>query len=149
MILTEAPVREEDSEGRPFVGRAGQLLDAMFAAIGLSRDSTDTATSLYIAPIVPWRPPGDRPPEADEIAMLMPFVERHVALIRPRIIVTLGNTALAALTGLQGALSARGRWTDAFGTPLMPMVHPSHLLRDPAAKRGAWADLLQIKEKLA
>jgi DNA polymerase len=149
LILGEAPGREEDIEGRPFVGRAGQLLDAMFAAIGLSRSSEDPAKAIYITNVMPWRPPGNRDPEPDEIAMMRPFVERHIALAAPDIIVSLGNTPLLALTGQRGILAARGTWGQALGKPLMPMTHPAYLLRNPAAKREAWADLLQIKAKLS
>lgn len=148
MVLGEAPGREEDMEGRPFVGRAGQLLDAMFAAIGLSRTSADPASALYITNVMPWRPPGNRDPEPAEIAMMRPFVLRHIELAAPQIIVTLGNTPLEALTGQRGVLSARGRWTEVLGRPLMPMTHPAYLLRNPAAKREAWADLLNIKARL-
>ncbi len=148
LILGEAPGREEDQEGRPFVGRAGQLLDRMFAAIGLSRGSADRGTALYITNVMPWRPPGNRDPEPAEIAMMRPFVERHIALANPDVIVTVGNTPLEALTGQRGILAARGTWVEAFGKPLMPMTHPAYLLRNPAAKREAWADLLAIKAKL-
>ncbi len=145
LILTEAPGRDEDLQGRPLTGPAGQLLDAMFAAIGLSRSSPDAVTSLYLIPIVPWRPPGNRDPEPGEIALLRPFTERHIALANPDFIVTLGSTPLQALTGTQ---SARGTWTQAFGKPLLPMTHPATLLRTPAAKREAWADLLSLKARL-
>lgn len=149
LILGEAPGREEDLEGRPFVGPAGQLLDRMFAAIGLSRSSTDRARALYITNVMPWRPPGNRDPDPGEIAMMLPFVERHIALANPDILVAVGNTPLQALTGQRGIVGARGHWTQAFGKPLMPMTHPAYLLRNPAAKREAWADLLEIKARLA
>ncbi len=148
LVLGEAPGRDEDLEGRPFVGRAGQLLDAMFAAIGLSRTSAEAASALYITNVMPWRPPGNRDPEPSEIAMMRPFVLRHIELAAPQIIVTLGNTPLEALTGQRGILSARGKWTEALGRMVMPMTHPAYLLRNPAAKREAWADLLQIKARL-
>jgi uracil-DNA glycosylase family 4 len=149
MILGEAPGREEDMEGRPCVGRAGQLLDAMFAAIGLSRSSPDRATALYITNVMPWRPPGNRDPDPAEIAMMRPFVDRHIALVNPEVIVTLGNTPLEALTGQRGILAVRGKWSEAFGRPLMPMTHPGYLMKNPAAKREAWADLLAIKARLS
>jgi DNA polymerase len=148
LILGEAPGAEEDREGRPFVGRAGQLLDRMFAAIGLSRQSPDPALGLYITNVMPWRPPGNRDPDPAEIAMLRPFVERHVALADPEVIVVMGNTPLFALTGSRGILRARGIWTEALGKPVLPMTHPAYLLRNPAAKREAWADLLALQERL-
>lgn len=148
LILGEAPGREEDMEGRPFVGRAGQLLDRMFAAIGLARTSSDPATALYITNVMPWRPPGNRDPEPGEIAMMRPFVERHIALVDPAVIVVMGNTSLDALTGTRGILRARGTWMQALGKPVLPMTHPAYLLRNPAAKREAWADLLALQARL-
>lgn len=148
LILGEAPGAEEDREGRPFVGRAGQLLDRMFAAISLSRASPDAETALYITNVLPWRPPGNRDPEPAEIAMMRPFVERHIALVDPAVIVVMGNTPLDALTGHRGILRARGTWTQALGKPLLPMTHPAYLLRNPAAKREAWADLLALQARL-
>lgn len=148
LILGEAPGREEDLEGRPFVGRAGQLLDRMFAAIGMSRTSPDPRMALYITNVMPWRPPANRDPEPAEIAMMQPFVERHIALVDPDVIVVMGNTPLMALTGAKGILRARGNWTQALGKPLLPMTHPAYLLRNPAAKREAWADLLALQGRL-
>ncbi|MBA3910022.1 MAG: uracil-DNA glycosylase [Rhodobacter sp.] len=148
LVLGEAPGREEDLEGRPFVGRAGQLLDQMFAAIGLSRTSPDAETALYITNVMPWRPPGNRDPDAAEIAMMRPFVERHISLTDPEVIVVMGNTPLEALTGTRGILRARGTWTEALGKPMLPMTHPAYLLRNPAAKREAWADLLSLQARL-
>jgi uracil-DNA glycosylase len=148
LILGEAPGAEEDREGRPFVGRAGQLLDRMFAAIGLARTSPDPETALYITNVLPWRPPGNRDPEPGEIAMMLPFVERHIALVDPKVIVAVGNTPLFALTGSKGILRARGTWSQALGRPLLPMTHPAYLLRTPGAKREAWADLLSLQARL-
>ena len=145
---TEAPDRDEDLEGRPFVGRAGALLDQMFAAIGLSRGSPDPATALYITTPMPWRPPQNREIEPDEIAMMRPFVARHIALANPDVIVVMGNTPLQAALNTKGILRARGHWGQAFGKPVLPMTHPGYLLRSPAAKREAWADLLALKAKL-
>ncbi len=144
MILGEAPGREEDIEGRPFVGQAGQLLDRMLAAIGLSRTE-----SVYITNVVPWRPPGNREPTQAEIAMMRPFVARHVELAAPRILVVMGNVSADAVLGKRGILRLRGTWDQAFGRPVLPMTHPAYLLRTPAAKREAWADLLDIKAKLS
>ncbi len=149
MVLGEAPGREEDLEGRPFVGRAGQLLDRMFAAIGLSRHSPDAETALYITNVSPWRPPQNRDPSPEEIAMLRPFVLRHIELAAPEVLVLMGNTPLKAMLGTQGILRMRGNWTQAAGRPCLPMTHPAYLLRNPAAKREAWADLLAIEERLA
>ena len=148
LILGEAPGREEDAEGLPFVGRAGQLLDRMFAAIGLSRGSPDPATALYITNVMPWRPPQNRDPEPGEIAMMRPFVERHIALVGPDVIVAMGNVPCLCLLGTKGILRLRGIWATALGKPVLPMVHPAYLLRTPSAKREAWADLLALKGRL-
>jgi uracil-DNA glycosylase len=148
LVLGEAPGTDEDREGRPFVGRAGQLLDRMFAAIGLSRLGTDPATSLYITTVMPWRAPGNRDPEPAEIALMQPFVERHIALVDPEVIVVMGNAPLFALTGGKSILRARGTWAEALGKPLLPMIHPAQLLLNPAAKREAWADLLSLQARL-
>lgn len=148
LILGEAPGRDEDIEGRPFVGRAGQLLDRMFAAIGLSRGADAPEAAIYITNVLPWRPPGNRDPEPGEIAMMRPFVERHIALMNPRVIVVMGNTPLFALTGQKGVMRARGTWTTALDRPMLPMVHPAYLLRNPIAKREAWADLLSLQSRL-
>ncbi|MCZ8154258.1 MAG: uracil-DNA glycosylase [Rhodobacteraceae bacterium] len=148
LILGEAPGREEDLEGRPFVGAAGQLLDRMFGAIGLSRESPDLERALYITNVMPWRPPGNREPTPEEIAMMRPFVARHVDLAAPEVIVVMGNTPCSALLGVKGILRLRGTWAEALGRPVMPMTHPAYLLRNPAAKREAWADLLEIQARL-
>ncbi|MCB2116304.1 MAG: uracil-DNA glycosylase [Rhodobacteraceae bacterium] len=148
LILGEAPGRDEDLEGRPFVGRAGQLLDRMFAAIGLARTAHHANEALYITNVMPWRPPQNRDPEPAEIAMMLPFVMRHIELVNPDMIVLMGNTSCAAALGKRGILRLRGNWSEAFGKPAMPMTHPAYLLRNPAAKREAWADLLEIKARL-
>lgn len=148
LILGEAPGREEDREGKPFVGQAGQLLDRMFGAIGLSRGAADPAKAVYITNVMPWRPPENRDPTADEVAMMQPFVERHIGLVNPAVIVVMGNTPLSALCGEKGILKARGVWREALGIPVLPMVHPAYLLRQPEAKREAWADLQALKERL-
>ena len=148
MIVGEAPGREEDQKGKPFVGRAGQLLDRMFAAIGLSRSGPDAEAALYITNILPWRPPQNRDPSPEELAMMTPFIERHIALADPEIVVTMGRFSLGVLTGLSGITRVRGKWTEAAGRPCLPMLHPAYLLRAPAAKREAWADLLELKARL-
>lgn len=147
MLIGEAPDRDEDRQAEPFVGRAGQLLDRMCAAIGLSRSSQDPAEAIYITNVVPWRPPQNRTPEAGEIALCRPFLERHIALAKPRILVLMGNTPCQALLGRSGITRMRGDWTETQGLPTLPMVHPASLLRKPAAKREAWADLLALKHR--
>ncbi|MEO1538302.1 MAG: uracil-DNA glycosylase [Pseudomonadota bacterium] len=148
MIIGEAPGRDEDREGRPFVGRAGQLLDKMFAAIDLGRERSGQQ-ALYITNVVPWRPPQNRDPNAEEIAMMRPFLARHVELAAPEVLVVMGNTALNAVLGKTGITRVRGTWAEAFGLPVMPMFHPAALLRDPLKKRPAWEDLQNIQDRLA
>lgn len=148
MIVGEAPGREEDLEGRPFVGRAGQLLDRMLSAIGLARDATQPDQAVYITNVLPWRPPQNRDPETAEIAMMRPFLERHIALARPELLILMGNHACDALLHRKGILRLRGVWAEAVGLPVMPMTHPAYLLRNPAAKREAWADLLEVQARL-
>ena len=148
MIIGEAPGRDEDIQGKPFVGRAGQLLDLMFSHIGLSRTSPDTETALYITNVLPWRPPQNRDPKPDEMAMMLPFLARHVELADPDLIVAMGNHACQALLGKRGITRLRGHWSEALGKPVLPMFHPAYLLRTPEAKREAWADLLALKARL-
>ncbi|MFD1882546.1 uracil-DNA glycosylase [Paracoccus pacificus] len=148
MIIGEAPGEDEDRQGKPFVGRAGQFLDRMLAAIGLSRDAPDPARAVYIANVLPWRPPGNRRPEPQEIAAMLPFLRRHVELAGPDLIVLMGNTPCKAALGQEGILRLRGQWTTAFGVPALPMTHPAYLLRTPIAKREAWADLLSLSARL-
>lgn len=148
MIIGEAPGRDEDIEGQPFVGRAGQLLDRMLAAIGLSRAAPAPESAVYITNVLPWRPPGNRDPEPDEIAMMLPFLARHVDLADPDLIVLMGNTPCVAGLGQRGILRLRGQWARAFGRPALPMTHPAYLLRQPLAKRDAWADLLTLRARL-
>jgi DNA polymerase len=148
MVIGEAPGRDEDMQGRPFVGRAGQFLDRMFAAIGLGRATPDAAKALYITNILPWRPPENRRPTAEECAMLLPFVLRHVELAAPDILVLMGNTPCGALLGAQGITRLRGTWYEVLNRPALPMFHPAYLLRTPEAKRDAWADLLSLQARL-
>lgn len=148
MVIGEAPGRDEDIAGRPFVGRAGQLLDRMFAAIGMGRQSPDPALALYITNVMPWRPPQNRDPAPEEIAMMQPFLARHVELAAPDLIVIMGNTSCQAVLGRKGITRMRGEWASAFGRPVLPMFHPAYLLRNPAAKREAWADLLELQARL-
>lgn len=148
MIVGEAPGRDEDLQGKPFVGRAGQLLDLMFHHIGLSRQSPEAETALYITNVLPWRPPQNRDPQADEVAMMLPFLKRHVELIAPDILIAMGNHSCQALLGQRGITRLRGKWVEALGKPVLPMFHPAYLLRTNEAKREAWADLLSLKARL-
>jgi len=149
MIIGEGPGADEDRIGRPFVGRAGQLLDRMLAAIGLDR------SGVVITNVVYWRPPGNRTPTAAEIASCLPFVLRHIALVRPKVLVLAGGTAAVALLPQgQGITRLRGRWFDLAvpgldrPVPTLPMFHPSFLLRTPERKREAWRDLLSLRARL-
>jgi len=148
MIIGDAPSREEDRAGRPFVGRAGQLLDRMFDAIQMGRAHADAARSLYVTTVLPWRPPSNRAPDASEIAMMLPFLERHVGLVDPDVLILMGNTPCAALMARNGISRLRGTWAEVLGKPCLPMLHPDHLLRNPIAKREAWADLLELNAHL-
>jgi DNA polymerase len=148
MVIGEGPGRDEDMQGRPFVGRAGQLLDKMFAAIGLSRDASDLERAIYITNVVPWRPPQNRDPSPDEIEMMLPFLQRHVELAAPDVIIAMGNISCSAILGQKGISRLRGTWAKAFGVDVLPMFHPAYLLRNPISKREAWADLLSVKQKL-
>lgn len=146
MVVGEAPDIDDDRQGAAFVGVKGGLLDQMFAAIGLARDAGDLSQALYLTPVMPWKPPGNRAPEAFELAMMRPFVLRHIALARPDIVVAMGSAATAMLA--QGTPMPRGTWGQVEGRPLLAMQHPAALLRTPAQKREAWADLLALKARL-
>lgn len=147
MIVGEAPGRDEDRIGKPFVGRAGQLLDRMLSAIDLGRDR-EGAQAVYITNVLPWRPPQNRDPKPDEMAMMLPFLKRHIALAKPDLLVVMGNISCQALLGKRGITRLRGQWDEAVGLPVLPMFHPAYLLRNPAAKREAWADLLDLQARL-
>ncbi len=147
MIVGEAPGRDEDIQGKPFVGRAGQLLDKMLAAIGLSEDD------VHITNVVYWRPPGNRTPTPQEVQVCRPFLERQIELVAPDVLVTMGGAAANALLNIEGGIMRqRGRWRDltagARTVPVMPTLHPAYLLRTPVAKRLAWRDLLAVQERL-
>jgi DNA polymerase len=146
MLIGEAPGAEEDKQGLPFVGRSGQLLDRMLAAIGLDR------TKVYIANIVPWRPPGNRTPTPVETQICLPFIQRQIELSNPDVLVTVGQPSTATLLGVQGIMKNRGRWfpyqTGTREIRAMPMLHPAYLLRSPIGKRLAWRDMLAIKKAL-
>lgn len=148
MIIGEAPGRDEDIQGKPFVGRAGQLLDKMLRAIGLDRMGDTPQNAVYITNVLPWRPPQNRDPLPAEIAMLRPFVLRHIELARPELVVLMGNIACQALLDKKGITRLRGTWTNVEGIPTLPMFHPAYLLRNPERKREAWADLLDIQARL-
>jgi uracil-DNA glycosylase family 4 len=149
MVIGEAPGRDEDAQGAPFVGKAGQLLDRMLAAIGLDE------TSAYITNVVFWRPPGNRKPTDAEIEACRPFAERHIELVRPEVLVLAGGISTQAmLRTSSGIMSTRGRWMDyalpdGSKVPALPMYHPAFLLRRPQEKAKSWADLLSLKAKLA
>jgi DNA polymerase len=145
MFVGEAPGRDEDIEGRPFVGRSGKLLDRMMGAIGLDR------TKVYIANVIPWRPPGNRTPTPQETQICLPFIRRQIELVDPDLLVTLGNPSTQALLGTrEGIMRTRGKWFDyETGTRViraLPTFHPAYLLRSPSYKRLAWQDLLTIKK---
>ncbi len=143
MIVGEAPGREEDRVGKPFIGQAGQFLDRMLGAIGLSR-----AENVYITNTLPWRPPRNADPTPEEIDMMRPFVERHVALANPDLLILVGNISCQTVLEKRGITRLRGQWAEAWGRPVLPMFHPAYLLRTPSAKRAAWADLLEVQARL-
>ena len=147
MLVGEAPGREEDLEGRPFVGPSGQLLDRMLAAIGLSRQH-----DAYIANVIPWRPPGNRTPTPHEQQICLPFIVRHIELADPDFLVCLGAPSTAALLGVkEGITKVRGRWFSyRTGRDIraLPTLHPAYLLRQPLAKRLAWRDFLALRKAL-
>src|SRR4030081_2005206 len=148
MFVGEAPGREEDIEGLPFVGRSGKLLDLMMAAIGLNR------TTAYIANVIPWRPPGNRTPTPQESAICLPYILRQIELANPDVLVCLGGPSAATLLNVRdGILKARGRWfTHQTGTRdirAIATLHPAYLLRQPLQKRLAWRDFLAIKKALS
>jgi DNA polymerase len=150
MVIGEAPGADEDREGLPFVGVSGRLLDRMMSYIGRDR------SGFYVTNIVFWRPPGNRSPSDAEIAACLPFVHRHIALVRPRAILLLGRPASNNLLRRNDAISRmRGNWYDMQidgmdqPVPALPTFHPAYLLRNPAQKREAWLDLLTLKARLA
>ena len=149
MLVGEAPGAEEDRQGKPFVGPSGQLLDRMLASIGLDR------RHVWITNVIYWRPPGNRPPTAQEIATCLPFLQRQIELVAPRLIVSVGGIAARALFGVdEGVTRLRGRrfsYQPPEGGPPIPalvMFHPAYLLRQPAQKKLAWRDLLAIRDSL-
>jgi uracil-DNA glycosylase len=148
MFVGEAPGRDEDLAGLPFVGRSGKLLDCMLAAIGLARNS------VYIANIIPWRPPGNRTPTPQESAICLPFIMRQIELVDPDVLVCLGGPSMQALLGVRdGITKMRGRWfkyhTGTREIRALATLHPAYLLRQPLQKRLAWRDFLMIKKALS
>ena len=148
MLIGEAPGRDEDRVGKPFVGRAGQLLDKMLASIALDRQ-----TNAYITNVINWRPPDNRDPTPEEAAACLPFLRRHIELARPRVMILLGAVAARHVVGVnEGIMKLRGRWLEyRVGdrmVPLMPTLHPAYLLRQPAHKKLAWRDLQAVAAKI-
>lgn len=142
MLVGEGPGREEDLQGRPFVGPAGQLLNQMLSSIGLARDA------VYIANIVKCRPPGNRNPEDDEAVACLPYLRRQFALVRPRILVCLGAVAARYLYDPYVRITRdRGKWKERSGVLILPTYHPAALLRDERKKREAWEDLQSLRER--
>ncbi len=153
MLIGEAPGADEDRQGKPFVGRSGQLLDRILAAIGLDRASDDPATSAFISNTIFWRPPGNRKPTPAETETCLPFILRAIELADPKIIVCLGGTPMQRLCGTtEGILRARGKWrtysAGGLDVPLMPTLHPAYLLRQPAQKALCWRDMLEVRKRL-
>lgn len=147
MLIGEAPGAEEDRQGKPFVGKSGQLLDRMLAAIGLDR------SKVYIANTVPWRPPGNRTPSPEEMALCLPFLHRQVELVAPKIVLTLGGPAMQTVfETTSGIIKMRGKWQAVtigqHKVEALPTLHPAYLLRNPPAKQQAWMDMLSLKMKL-
>lgn len=149
MLIGEGPGAEEDRAGRPFVGASGQLLDRMLASVGLDR------TKLLITNLIPWRPPGNRNPTDAEVLICLPFLLRHIVLVKPRYLVLLGAISTQAVLGSKGGITKqRGRWVQAgipgldAAIPTLPMLHPAYLLRNPAAKAQGWADMISLRRKL-
>lgn len=152
MIIGEAPGAEEDRKGAPFVGASGHLLDRMLAAIGLARES------VYITNVLFWRPPGNRNPTSAEVATCLPFVQRHIELVAPKVLVFVGAAAAKTLLDrTEGIMRLRGKWYDyqfsgaagkTTSIPALAMFHPAYLLRTPAQKRLAWRDLLALRARL-
>lgn len=149
MIVGEAPGKDEDREGKPFIGRSGKLLDEMLRAIGLSRMAEDAEQAVYITNVLPWRPPQNRDPLDAEKAMMKPFLMRHIELVKPEVLLLVGNPSNQTLLETnKGVTRLRGKWHSVSGIPALPIFHPAYLLRAPAQKRLAWADLLMLQAKL-
>ena len=153
MLVGEAPGRDEDIQGKPFVGKSGQLLDRMLKAVGLSREAEDRDSAVFITNVIFWRPPGNRTPTEAETLMCLPFLIRAIEIQKPDVVVCLGATPAHRLTGKsEGILKLRGKWMTANvsgrNIPLLPTLHPAYLLRQPNQKRLAWRDLLSLRQFL-
>ena len=148
MIIGEAPGAEEDRQGKPFCGASGKLLDKMLASINLDRNS------VYITNVIPWRPPGNRTPNENEINLMKPFLMRHIEIVAPKMLVCVGGSASKAILGIEGGiLRYRGVWkeiklSNSLVIPIIPTLHPAYLLRAPNQKKLAWEDLKSIRSKL-
>jgi DNA polymerase len=143
MFIGEGPGADEDATGRPFVGRAGQLLDKIISAIGMKREE------VYIANVVKCRPPGNRTPEREEVSTCEPFLYRQIAVIRPKVIVTLGSPAFQCVLRSRDSVSrVRGEWRELDGIAVMPTFHPAYLLRSPDKKREVWEDMKKVRKYL-
>jgi len=150
MVVGEAPGEQEDRQGEPFVGRAGQLLDRMLAALGLTRSEADASQQVYIANVIKCRPPGNRNPTPEEVAQCEPFLLRQVQLVQPRLILAMGRFAVQSLLRTQEPIGKlRGRVHDYNGVPLIVTYHPAYLLRNPADKALVWDDLCRARELMA
>jgi len=148
MLIGEAPGHDEDIQGKPFVGRSGKLLDKMLEAIELNREK------VYIANIIPWRPPNNRRPTEEEIEICLPFIKKHIELINPKVLMLLGSTAtFALLKSSEGITKIRGKWVDLIldnmSIPTLPTFHPAFLLRQPAQKKHVWEDLKSLKKRVS
>lgn len=162
MLIGEAPGADEDRIGKPFVGVSGQLLDKIFAAIGLSRAEEDPAKAVYISNILNWRPPGNRTPSPAEVEVSLPFIERHIVLVKPKLIILCGGVAAKGLLGRsEGITKLRGAFHtftpqvagiasgETVAIPALCTYHPSYLLRTPSQKKAVWSDMLALRAKMA
>lgn len=155
MLIGEAPSADDDKGGLPFMGADGALLDKMFAAIGIDRNADDAENSIYLTNVIFWRPPGNRAPNASEVAVCLPFVERHIELVKPDIVIFCGGVAAKALVKTtQGITRLRSKWMEYktehmdVAIPAHALFHPSYLIKSPMQKKYAWQDLLSIQQKL-
>ena len=150
MLIGEAPGEEEDRSGRPFIGKSGELLEKMISSLGFTRDK------IYITNILPWRPPGNRTPKAEEVATMLPFLMRHIEIVQPQVLLLMGGPAAKALLGKEESVTRmRGIWWEYHSAglpesiPSLVTYHPSYLLQTPLSKRESWRDLRLLKKKIA
>jgi uracil-DNA glycosylase family 4 len=149
MIIGEAPGADDDRQGKAFVGPSGQLLDQMLKWIGLDRHHEEAAKSVYLSNILNWRPPGNRTPTEGEIEVALPFIEKHIELAKPKILILCDGVAAKSLLQSDVSISRlRGKWHDYNGIPAIATYHPSYLLNTPAQKQKVWRDMLMVKEKI-